>query len=212
MQSTLTWRFTLIVMVIFALIVFSLPLPQAGASGASRGVVTVNGVDRTYELYVPESVAGADAVPLVIALHPFASSGKAWRALTGFDALADEHGFIVAYPDAADLDWNDGSAQAAGWTGLEPGDDIAFMKALIDHLAAEYPVDPARVALVGFAAGGTFAYRAACEIPERFDRVAVSGALTWDFHLDNCPVADDQEPVSLLVMLCLLYTSDAADE
>lgn len=200
MHDTLTWRFTLFIMALSALMLAICAPSQAGASSARRGTITVGEAERTYELYVPQSVAGADAVPLVIALHPFASSGKAWRALTGFDALAEDRGFIVAYPDAADLDWDDGSLEAGGWHALDTGDDIAFVGALIDELVARYAVDPARVYLTGFAAGGTFAYRAACEMPERFAKVAVSGALMWDFIADNCVAADDFAPVSLLVL------------
>ncbi len=184
---------------VLVLIVVVLPGMALAQPGNGLNSVMVNGVERTYDLYVPASVDGAQAVPLVVVLHPFASSGKAMRALTGFDARADEEGFIVAYPDAADLDWNDGSVAAAGWTGLQPGDDVAFMDALIDHLAASYPIDTARVYLAGFAAGGTMAYRLACE-SGRFARIAISGALMWDFHEANCPV-EQPDPVSLLLLI-----------
>lgn len=185
---------------LLVLVVAALPGPALAQSPNGGNSMLVDGVERTFELYVPDSVDGSQDVPLVIVLHPFASSGKAMRALTGFDAQADAEGFIVVYPDAADLDWDDGSIAAAGWPGLQPGDDVAFVAALIDHLVESYPVDTERVYLAGFAAGGTVAYRLACDLPGRFARVAVSGALMWDFLEANCD-AQQADPVSLLVLI-----------
>ncbi len=173
----------------------------AGAGVATRGTLVVGDEERTYELYVPDSVTDAAAVPLLITLHPFASSGAAWNALTGFDAIAEREGFIAVYPDAYDMDWNDGSYDQAGWANIYPGDDNAFLAALIDQLAADYPVDTERVYLAGFAAGGTYAYRAACEIPGLFDKIAVVGSLMWEFQADLCAASPDPDPTNLLVLL-----------
>src|SRR5690606_41182190 len=52
-------------------------------------------------------------ISLLIALHPFASSGKALRALSGLDALAERDGFLIAYPDSADLYWDDEIGRAS---------------------------------------------------------------------------------------------------
>ncbi len=38
--------------------------------------------------------------PLVLALHGLGSTGASFEQLTGLDAGADAHGFVVAYPDA----------------------------------------------------------------------------------------------------------------
>jgi polyhydroxybutyrate depolymerase len=162
--------------------------------------LTVNGADRTYTLYIPSRYDGTEAVPLVIVLHPFASSGKAVQALMGFDTLAEQDGFIVVYPDSADYDWNDGSYPSSYAPAMQPGDDVAFIAALIDHLAEAYTIDQDRVYLSGYAAGATMAFRLACEIPDRFAKIIVSGALMYGFHETVCqqpPAA----PVSILVLL-----------
>jgi polyhydroxybutyrate depolymerase len=169
------------------------------AYGQEDGGLTYDGIERTYTVYTPSSYDGSAAVPLVVVLHPFASSGKAMEALTGFDAAADEHGFMAVYPDSADMGWDDGRI-ATGWpTQLTPSDDVGFITALIDHLSETYTIDPARVYLTGFAGGGSMAYKLACEAPERFAKVAVVGSLLWDYIAANCPA--DAAPVSMLTLL-----------
>ncbi|NWG75903.1 MAG: hypothetical protein HXY24_15095, partial [Rubrivivax sp.] len=176
-------------------------VPGVGRIHAQGGAgsLSVGGVERTFEVYVPSSYDGQQPVPLVIVLHPSASSGKAMEILTGFDALAERDGFIVAYPDSLDLAWDDGKL-ASGWPSkLQPADDVRFISVLIDHLAVTYTIDPQRVYLTGFAVGGAMAYRLACEIPDRFAKVAVVNALLWDYHVAACGAAPSK-PLPMLIL------------
>lgn len=156
------------------------------------------GLTRSYTLTVPAHYDPAQPAPLLIALHPFGSSGKALRALSGLDALAGQDGFLVAYPDSADLYWDDGRPRPNWFPEPQPIDDLGFLGALIDDLSARYAVAPARVALIGQGTGGTLAYAAACRMPERFAGVAVVGATLWDYHLSTCPA--ESGPVRLLIV------------
>jgi polyhydroxybutyrate depolymerase len=153
------------------------------AAGGENGTLDVNGVERSYYLYVPGSYDGTTPVPLMIALHPTSSSGRALALLTGLDAAAEEQGFIVAYPNA------DGSLWGEDATDPDLPDDLALIPALIDHLAANYTIDTAQVSLVGMGNGGLMAYRLACEMPEKFASMAVVGPLMWDYHRSYCPTA-----------------------
>ncbi len=56
------------------------------------GTLTFDGVERGYYLYVPSSYEPAQAMPLLVALHPAGSSGRAMAALTGLDAAAEREG------------------------------------------------------------------------------------------------------------------------
>ncbi|MBI5957392.1 MAG: prolyl oligopeptidase family serine peptidase, partial [Chloroflexi bacterium] len=131
-------------------------------------------------------------------LHSFASSGRAMQALSGLDALAEQNGTLVAYPDAFDLDWDDGQSQTGWPVKLQFLDDVGFVSALIDHLSEEYTIDPERIYVAGFGAGGDMAFRLACVLPDRLAKVAVVGSLTWDYHVSMC--GEPSEPVSLLVL------------
>jgi polyhydroxybutyrate depolymerase len=91
-------------------------------------VITVGGLERTYQFYAPTLVRANQPTSLVIALHGGGGRGRGMRRLTGFDALADQKGFLVAYPDGLNRQWNDSRAFIQGRT---QADDVAFIEALI---------------------------------------------------------------------------------
>lgn len=51
-------------------------------------------------VYVPESVAGSVAAPVVFVVHGTSQTGEYFFNNSGWNALADTEGFIVVYPDA----------------------------------------------------------------------------------------------------------------
>lgn len=152
---------------IVALVAFG----AAGCFTPRLSTVTVNGEKRSYLLHVPTKAPGTP-MPLVLALHQFTDTPKGMESLTGFSALADEEGFLVAYPKGMTRTWNSGMRDAP--------DDVAFLEALIDDVAARQPVDPTRVYACGISAGGMMSQWLACR-SDRFAAVAaLAGSLTKD--------------------------------
>ena len=124
--------------------------------------ITSNGVSRTYLLYQPANLP-AGPVPLMVALHGGTSpSPGGMESLTGFDSLADEQGFLVAYPASQSGGWHIGCCTAA----RSSPDDLEFIDDMIGHLVATDNVDPDRVYVTGFSVGAYMAYRMACESPD----------------------------------------------
>lgn len=170
----------------------ALVLAFAGCPGGrgelERRTIDVDGASRTYFVYAPPSES-IEPRPLVVALHRFAQTGPAMARMTGFNAIAEREGFIVAYPNgkgrAFDAFPEDGDA------------DIEFIPAMIDAIAAEYAVDRSRVYLTGVSNGGTMAYRLACEAPGLFAAVApVMAALPVETG-ESCPF--DAAPPMLIM-------------
>lgn len=156
--------------------------------------LTVADIERTYTLHVPADLA--TPAPLVIVLHGRFGSGASIARYTGFDALADEQGFIVAYPDALEGEWN--------YVRRIPGypvthDDAAFLVALVDHLAAQHPVDLSRVYITGFSNGGFMAQRVACEDPARFAAFASVAAAGFGGMEHVCMEAGSTTAPMLLI-------------
>lgn len=83
----------------------------------------------------------------------------------GFDRLAAQEGFLVAYPDGFEGHWNDCRKAASYSARLRDVDDVAFLRALVARLAQEYRVDPQRVYVAGYSNGGQMAFRLAAEAP-----------------------------------------------
>jgi polyhydroxybutyrate depolymerase len=127
------------------------------------------GVERTYEVHAPTRYRPQSAIPLVIALHGRPSSAAQLRRSTGLDAVADREGFLVAYPNGIDGQWN-----ALGCCGK--ADDVGFIRAVVDHLVKSWGVDRRRVYAAGFSDGARMSYELAVKASDAFAAIApVSG-------------------------------------
>lgn len=163
---------------VLALAAFVLPGAAAvcaelpGTAGDFRKTVVVAGVTRSWLLHVPASYSPSRPAPVVLLLH--GGGGRAAgieRSTGGFSALADRHGFIAVYPESRRGHWDDGRETVTDHT-----DDVAFIAALLDALAAEYAVDVRRVYAAGISNGGMMSMRLACELSGRFAAIATVGA------------------------------------
>lgn len=134
-------------------------------------------------LHLPAGRSGP--VPLILALHGTGGTPRLMARITGFNGLADRHGFAVAYPAALGRPGREEAATGAAWNA-GPGlgcpdhaeaDDTGFLRALAAHLADAWPVDPRRIYVCGFSNGGRMAARLALEASDRFAAAAlVAGA------------------------------------
>jgi len=58
-------------------------------------------------------------------------------------------------------------------------DDIAFLAAVARDAATRFDLDPARIVLAGFSAGGMMTWRVACSAPDTFPAYAPIAGLLW---------------------------------
>ncbi len=160
------------------------------ARAQNSNSITVDGLERTYEFYAPTAIQPDQPTALVIALHGGGGQGRGMRRLTGFDALADEKGFLVAYPDGLNRQWNDNREFIQGKT---QADDVAFIKALIVSLKKQYSIN--RVFITGMSNGAMMTYRLACELSDQITAAApVAGNLVKGY---DCKPS---QPVPLLAI------------
>ncbi len=170
------------------------------SDGAVNGSLTVDGIQRTYYLYVPEKYTGRKSVPLLIVLHGGGGRGKRTEektTLSGFDRLADKEGFLVVYPDAVENHWNDGRNNPYSYAARQNLNDVKFISALIDHLGSKYNLDPKRVYATGVSNGGMMSFRLACELSDRIAAIAAVAASMPETLYDHCT---PQHPVSVLII------------
>jgi len=66
-------------------------------SSAIPGTIVSSGQKRDYLLYVPESYDPSKPTPLVITLHTSMSWDSAAMAISGWNSVADQNGFLVVY-------------------------------------------------------------------------------------------------------------------
>ncbi len=154
------------------------------------------GRTRTYLLHVPPGLP-AEPVPLVLALHGGGGRGVQMETLTGFSALADREGFLVAYPDAWEHHWNDGREDAVSESHRLKVDDAGFLVAMIDAVGREFPVDTKRVYASGISNGAFMSHYLGATKASRIAAIApVVGGLADPFH----KVFSPSEPVAVMIV------------
>jgi polyhydroxybutyrate depolymerase len=128
---------------------------------------------RTYRLYKPHTLAKS-SVPLLLVLHGGGGSGSAMEGLTlaQFNRIADKYGAIIVYPDGVGRGWNDGRSDLHAKAVKDDIDDVGFLRALVEHLAAEQPINRSRVYATGISNGGLMSYRLACDAADLIAAVA----------------------------------------
>jgi polyhydroxybutyrate depolymerase len=94
---------------------------------------------------------------------------KLMREWTGyeFDQLADQHGFVVVYPDGYKRNWNDCHSRATFAAHTENIDDMGFVKGLIAREVAQHQIDGKHVYVLGYSNGGQMVLRLALQAPEQ---------------------------------------------
>lgn len=170
--------------------------PSAPA-GFSERQLTAQGRVRTYELFTPTSLAKA-APALVIVLHGGRSRGRGMERLTHFSQVAKREGFVVAYPDGVEGQWNDGRGLNQYTAQRDGVDDVAFISALVDDIARRQPIDRSRIYVTGMSNGGLMAHRIACEAPGLVAAIAPVEGVIPERTAQQCPPGGAPTPMLLI--------------
>lgn len=139
-----------------------------------NGTITHNGITRDHIIYAPSSYVAGTPAPLVFVMHGFTQSASAIMSVTGFNDLAEQEGFLVAYPNGVNNGWNTNSP----FPGGSSADDVGYIGALRDTLVDQFSIDTTRIYACGFSAGGYMSHKLGCESPKCFAAIAsVSGTI-----------------------------------
>lgn len=150
--------------------------------GDSTRSLVYAGIERKYILHIPAGYNAARPTPLVLAFHGIGLNAEEMIRISRLSEQADTSGFIVVYPNGTgeSKSWNGG--HCCGEAAKNNVDDVGFVRALIDDLAALINIDPGRVYATGFSNGAIMVYRLACELS---DRIAAIGPVAATQILDD---------------------------
>ena len=134
---------------------------------------------RAYKVYVPAGQAETPR-PMVVMLHGCTQSVDDFAAGTQMNRLADEHGFLVVYPEQ--------TAQANAskcWNWFKPQDqrrnvgEPSLIAGIVREVAQTHGADPRRIFVAGLSAGAAMAVVLGETYPELFAGVGAHSGLAY---------------------------------
>lgn len=134
---------------------------------------------RAYKVYVPAGQSDAPRA-LIVMLHGCTQSADDFAAGTQMNRLADEHGFLVVYPEQAAH-----ANPSKCWNWFKPQDQTrdsgepSLIAGIASEVARSHAVDPRRIYVAGLSAGAAMAVVLGETYPELFAAVGAHSGLPY---------------------------------
>ena len=162
------------------------PIRKVPKAGQNKTIELKSGKhDRRYIINVPRAAKpynkdtraaakNSKPLPLIFSFHGYREQADQMARYTG---LAGKDA-IVVYPQGLGNAW-----EGAPYARVKPGEDVRFVRDILDAVSSTYQVDANRIYATGMSNGGGFVGKLACEMPKEFAAfAAVSAAYysgTW---------------------------------
>ena len=158
---------------------------SADMTVAEYGTISSGGFSRDYIYYHASSASSS--CPLVMVFHGYSGNAQDIMDYSAFNALAEEFGFAVCYPQGTEDSfnttfWNVGYDFQSG----ETVNDVAFVNELIDTLSSQNSLSDENIFSTGMSNGGDFSYMLACESSEIFKGIAPVAGMMLQHIIDTC--------------------------
>lgn len=136
---------------------------------------------RSYSVYAPTFDRDIGPFPALLALHGGGGSAMIQAATTTLNEFASTRKFYVVYLEGSGAIQTFNAGACCGSARAQNVDDVAYVNAVLDDLAANHDVNIAKIFATGFSNGGMMSHRLACSIADRIAGIAAVGGASGQF-------------------------------
>lgn len=160
------------------------PVPVPDGAAYLTRTFTCEAGSRDYTVYVP-SHTDRRKRPLIIMLHGCTQNPDDFAVGTGMNRLAEEHGFIVAYPRQSMR-----ANRSACWNWFNLTDQMrdvgepSIIAGITRTIMVEFDIDGERVYVAGLSAGGAMAAIMSATYPELYAATGIHSGLAYGSATD----------------------------
>ena len=138
--------------------------------------VTIDGLARKFIIWLPPARDERPPLAVVFAFHGAFGSGHGFEQQTTLHTAREAADFVIVYPDGFGRTWNAGDC--CGPAMRRGIDELKFVVAMLEDVAAVVPIDRQRIYGTGFSNGGRLCYYLTSLAPDLFAAIApVGGAV-----------------------------------
>ena len=158
----------------------TMDIPAANGTNGAVWIDTAYG-PRRFLIWVPAGYDPQNVWPVMVGIPAYEDSSENFRNYSRMRESTIGREAIIVYPDSWNLSW-----EGAPTSSSQPGQDIEFIRQVIDRTEASYHIDRNRIYATGMSTGSGMAAILGCHASDLFAGIApVSGAY-YDTVEMNC--------------------------
>lgn len=132
-----------------------------------------------YRVYLPDGATGA-----IVFAHGYKGSSAGTLRNANLRALADDLGVALVALNAAGDDWTIPNAPQEG--RVPQRDEVTYVSSVKADVVARFDLDPDRMLMAGFSAGGMLTWNVICTGGDLFVAFVPMSGTFWDGPPDAC--------------------------
>ena len=170
----------------------SLLLPEVGFACGADSDCFIG--DRHYRVRMPEGYQEGTEIGAIVFAHGFGGSAQGIMRNESMTDLANDLNIAIIATKSAAKDWSIPGAPSA--VTFEDVDELAYFDDVIASAAENFPIDPNRLMMTGFSAGGMMVWNLACFRSNQFAAFAPMAGTFWQPEPTSC----DTPPANIMHM------------
>lgn len=140
--------------------------------------------DRHYRVALPDGYDAAQPVGAIVFAHGFRGSARGAMRNMNMRRMVSDMGLAFVAVKSAGDDWDiPGTPSNMDSTGAA---EMAYFDAVVADVTARFAIDPDRIMMAGFSAGGMVTWELACNRPDLFAGFAPVAGTFWQGPPDGC--------------------------